>query len=172
MPSTDPGRAPGGDLPDWLDGEPVSLPMLGGQECEVYADGYDDDDRPEDYDRAVANLLACDFSVLQAAQEHVYRYYQDMREAWGPDEDIPDIATPAEVWRHVQFGSEIELGRRAKDGLVYASLDCNCDWEPEHGLQIVLRNGQEVTKVGPYDGHYAQADAFADDDLEGVVYRP
>ncbi|SAI69501.1 Uncharacterised protein [Bordetella ansorpii] len=159
------------DLPDWQEGELLKLPMLDGQEFGVFADDYDDDDRPDDYDAALKNLLACDVSVLQAAQDHIYRYYQDMRESWD-DEDMPEIASPADVWRHIEFGGEIELGRRAKDGLVYASLTCNCDWEPEHGLQIVLRNGQEVTKIGPYDGHYSQSDAFADDDLEGVVYRP
>jgi len=146
--------------------------MLGGQALGAYADDYGDDDHPEDYDRAIANLLACTPAVLHAAQDPIYRYYQDMREAWGPDEDIPDIASAADVWKHVQFGGEIELGRRAKDGLVYASLECNCDWEPEHGLQIVLRNGEVVSKIGPYDGHYTQSDAFADDDLEGVIYRP
>jgi len=25
--------------------------------------------------------------------------------------------------------------------------------EDEHGLQVVLRDGARVTKVGPYDGH-------------------
>jgi hypothetical protein len=40
-----------------------------------------------------------------------------------------------------------------RDQRVYVSVECECDWEPEHGLQIVFRDGATVTKVGPYDGH-------------------
>jgi len=36
---------------------------------------------------------------------------------------------------------------------VYFSIEGNCDWEEEHGLQLVFRDGTEVTKVGQYDGH-------------------
>jgi hypothetical protein len=41
----------------------------------------------------------------------------------------------------------------------------------EHGLQIVLRNGLEVNKLGMYDGHLTNSDAFADPALEDTIYR-
>lgn len=44
-------------------------------------------------------------------------------------------------------------------------------WEPEHGLQIVLRADRAATKVDPYDGHLTNAAAFNRDDLEGIVYH-
>lgn len=79
---------------------------------------------------------------------------------------------PAGVWKHVHFGSEAMVERRdAAVRTVYVSLECNCDWEVEHGLQIVLRHGNRVCKVEPYDGHLTNADAFNDPALEGVVYR-
>jgi hypothetical protein len=52
----------------------------------------------------------------------------------------------------------------------HGPLECECDWEPEHGLQIVFRDGREVTKVGPYDGHLTNSAAYANDDLDGIVY--
>lgn len=61
--------------------------------------------------------------------------------------------------------------RRSKDHLVYLSIDCGCDWEVEHGLQLVLRDGREITKVGPCNGHLTNADAYADPKLEHVIYR-
>jgi hypothetical protein len=48
----------------------------------------------------------------------------------------------------------------------------NCDWEVEHGMQLVLRDGRTVSKVSPYDGHLTNADAFADPKLVGVIYVP
>ena len=49
-------------------------------------------------------------------------------------------------------------------------IECGCDWEPEHGLELVLEDGARVTKVGPYDGHLTNAAAYADPTLESVVY--
>jgi len=64
------------------------------------------------------------------------------------------------------------VSRRAYgDKGIYVSLECNCNWEPEHGLQLVFKNGSTIKKVGPYDGHLANSDAYADDRLENVVYH-
>lgn len=57
------------------------------------------------------------------------------------------------------------------DKRIYISLECGCDWEREHGLQIVFKEGQYVNKLGPYDGHLTNSDAFADDALEDIVYK-
>lgn len=44
--------------------------------------------------------------------------------------------------------------------------------EPEHGLQIVFKDGQRVNKVGPFNGPFTNSHAYADPSLEGVIYRP
>ncbi|WP_407939254.1 DUF6985 domain-containing protein [Microbulbifer thermotolerans] len=44
------------------------------------------------------------------------------------------------------------LRRPYGDKLVYISLECSCDWEREHGLQIVFKQGLYVNKIGPLDG--------------------
>jgi Domain of unknown function (DUF6985) len=76
------------------------------------------------------------------------------------------------IWEHVQVGDEPMVTRSAYgDQRVYISFECSRDWEPEHGLQIVFKEGRIVNKVGPYDGHLTNAAAFADDKLENVVYR-
>lgn len=81
------------------------------------------------------------------------------------------IKKAAEVWKHVHFGGEPVVSRRSYgDEGIYISLECNCDWEVEHGLQIVFKNGLVVNKVGPYDGHLTNSDAYDDERLENVVY--
>jgi hypothetical protein len=79
-----------------------------------------------------------------------------------------DIADPRDVWNHVQFGDALTVGRRDDDGFVYISLESDCDWKPEHGLQMVFVNGRRVNKVGPYDGHFTNADAYGDANSLGV----
>ena len=83
-----------------------------------------------------------------------------------------EIKAPADVWDHIRFGGEPLVSRRSKgDGGIYVSLECECDWEEEHGLQIVFENGRRVNKVGPYDGHLTNSDARADDSLGGTIYK-
>lgn len=76
-------------------------------------------------------------------------------------------------WRldHLARYGNISRRRTYRDKGIYISLECNCDWEEEHGLQIVFKNGLNVNKIGPYDGHLTNSDADADDSLEAVVYR-
>jgi hypothetical protein len=152
---------------------PVSLAVLGGAECCIALEGYDEDANKGDFHAAISNLLSASPSVLREAEGHVYQYYQDMRRLSSESDDEPvSIASPADVWHHVDFGSEPVVSRRPYgDRRVYVSLECSCDWEAEHGLQIVFREGKRVCKVGPFDGHLTNADAYADDALEDVVYR-
>jgi hypothetical protein len=61
---------------------------------------------------------------------------------------------------------------RRRGRQAHVSVECECDWEPEHGLQIVVRDGAAVTKVGPFDGHLTNAAAYANDALHDVIYHP
>ncbi len=158
---------------DWLCSEPIPIRMLGNTSYEVVIDGYEGDPHPEDFHAAIAAFLANGPEVLEAAQGHIFQYYRDVSSRQTPtDEDFVVIESPADVWRHIQFGIEPMVERRDPDERdVYISISCNCDWEREHGLQIVLRNGAAVCKIGPYDGHVTNADAFDDDSLKDVIYR-
>ncbi|MGX6603471.1 DUF6985 domain-containing protein [Micromonosporaceae bacterium Da 78-11] len=153
---------------DWHSSDPVRVPVLGGAEYEFLVVGYADDDAKEDFHRAIATFLALDESALHAATDAVHAYYRDVAEmcAVGGYPCV-DIARPEDVWQHVRPGPEPMVER---DGRVYVSVEAECDWEPEHGLQIVFRDGAVVTKVGPYDSHVTNASAFGRDDLGDVVY--
>jgi hypothetical protein len=76
------------------------------------------------------------------------------------------------MFDHIRFGNEPTVARDPySDRHVYVSLECECDWEPEHGLQIVFRDGRTVTKVGPCNGHLTNSAAYGDNRLDGVVYH-
>lgn len=156
----------------WYISDEIAIKALGGQLCHVCLEGYDDDSDQEAFHRAIANLLAADEDVLRSASTYVFQYYEDMRR-YIPAGDLAklSIATPTDVWNYIQFGGEVIVNRRSDgDRGIYVSIECNCDWEREHGLQIVLRDGRQVTKVGPFDGHVTNADAYARSDYEDVVY--
>lgn len=43
---------------------------------------------------------------------------------------------------------------------------CECDWEEEHGLQLVFRQGKKLTRISDQDGHLTEADAYDKPDEE------
>lgn len=157
----------------WYYSEPIPVPVLGGKPCRIVIEGYDEDSRKEEYHAAIANFLSVDASVLKEAEGHVFSYYKNCNDNWEPgDEEFLMIQSAREVWQHVYFGDEPMVTRRGYgDFGIYVSLECECDWEREHGLQIVFKNGLKVNKLGPYDGHLTTSDTDADDSLENVVYR-
>jgi hypothetical protein len=82
------------------------------------------------------------------------------------------IAGPKEVWQHIRPGGQLTVERdRFGDRQVCVSVERECAWEPEHGLQVVFRGGHEVTKVGPVDGHLTNAAAYARNDVDDLVYQ-
>jgi len=158
---------------DWLRSKPTTVDVLGGDKFEFIFEEYEEDEGKEEFHEAVGNFLSIGESVLKKAQDHIHQYYKDIFIQLVPGDDwYVEIASPEEVWKHIEFGSTPMVSRRPYgDELVYISLECSCDWEREHGLQIVFKQGLYVNKVGPFDGHLTNSDAYADDKLENVVYR-
>lgn len=156
----------------WYESPALAVPVLGGAKCSFVVDGYAGDPAPSDFHDAIAAFLALDAAVLATAALPIFEYYLDVRSEFRDQDGFPLITVPDEVWQHIRYG-QVTVGRGSgRDGdSVFVSVEAECAWEPEHGLQIVFRGGQAVTKVGPFDGHYSHASAFDSDDLVGVVYR-
>lgn len=162
----------------WYVSDPHSVRFLNGQHCQFVIEDYDntDETRLAEIRGAVQNALHAGAEILNDAERYVVQYCGEILARFR-GEQRPDvrIENDRDIWSYVQVGRKIHVTRRAdgdsEDG-VYLSLECNCAWEIEHGMQLVLRDGRAVTKVGPYDGHLTNADAYADPSLVGVVYVP
>ena len=61
-----------------------------------------------------------------------------------------ELKTDNEIWNFV-YPSNIILEQNEK-GEVFVLIECNCKWEEEHGLQLVFKNGKELTRVSYCDG--------------------
>ncbi|GIE28039.1 hypothetical protein Ait01nite_010840 [Actinoplanes italicus] len=132
--------------------EPVPVPIFGRSCVFTVADPDGYATEPEAVHRAVAAFLDLDGSALAAAAPDAYEYYRDVTdffEAEGyPYTRVPDVSR---IWEHVTFGPDVRIER--EDGRVYLSVECECSWEVEHGLQLVFRDGRAISRIGPYDGH-------------------
>jgi hypothetical protein len=139
--------------------------------CRIVLDGYDDDPDKDEIHAAIHTFLSLDDSALRAAAPAIFEYYSYITEAVIADDDMDwyvEVTGPDDVWNHLTVGPEAIVQRHHR---VYVSVECECDWEPEHGLQIVFRDGRTVTKVGPYNGHLTNNSAYGRGDLDDVVYH-
>ncbi|HEY2671189.1 MAG TPA: hypothetical protein VGJ07_12560 [Rugosimonospora sp.] len=156
----------------WYRSAMLPVRALGGAVCQIVVDGFDADPAKDELQAVIGTFLALDESALRAAAPSIFQYYQDTVADLDADEHgYGEIPGPDDVWNHVHIGGQAIIKRNPYgDRRVYVSVECECDWEPEHGLQVVFREGRAVSKVGPYDGHLTNAAAYARDDLSDVVY--
>lgn len=80
------------------------------------------------------------------------QYYNDFKEASGDSEsNMPDEINGREILEWI-YPQRIIIDDNAKDSDdIDFIVDCNCAWEPEHGLEIIVACNQ-VVHVGAYDG--------------------
>lgn len=55
---------------------------------------------------------------------------------------------------------------------MYVQLTGSCDWEKEHGLQVVLRQGRTLSRVSSQDGHLTTAEAYALPEERNTITYP
>ena len=158
------------ELGEWQSSE-INVPLLNGIKCIFILEDFEPDNDLDIFEASINQFLSLTPSDFDKVVRFLYQYYQDILKRVGSEEiNCEHIESASEVKKHIGFSNEINVTKRRKDGLVYLSIEGGCDWEEEHGLQIVFR-GAELVKVGPYSGHLTNSDAYADESLEGVIYK-
>lgn len=144
-------------IEEWLVSAPIDVPLLGVRLAFVI-EGLESDANPSDFAGAVTNFLALTREDREAATPHVFRNYRRFVEAVGDQVEV-HIDSAEDVWRHVH-PAEIYVSRRhRRDRKVYVQVAAECDWEIEHGLQLVYREGRQLSRVSEQDGHLTHTDA-------------
>ena len=153
--------SPDEHIPEWLVSKKVDVPYFPGPKLRFVFDGLGGDDAPEEFASAVRRFLALTVHERDHAAQYVFTNYRETCEAIGADEVGVNIDGPADVWNHVRPDEIFVKRRHSGDRKVYVQITAECAWEPEHGLQIVYREGSELKRVSEQDGHLTYVDAFA-----------
>ncbi len=160
------------EFDDWWESEPVDIPFFDGKQIVItYMDlvPEDDPDFMGEADQALSSFLQKGNADRLALSELAYQNCMDFLQAVGYDEDdkpLWDIKDKEEIWKFI-YPEQIYLTRRhRRDKDIYISLICECEWEQEHGLQLVFRQGKKLTRISAQDGHITEADAYDDPDEE------
>ena len=147
-------------LPKWLCSEPIEIPFLEGMQMPIILTDLKDSDQDEIIEAVNAFLKLSSSDRAQAA-EHVFNNYKDMKDYVDESDLGCEINSAREVWPHVH-PKQIYISRRRYRGKeIYVQIAAECDWEQEHGLQIVYRKGGVLSRVSAQDGHLSYVDAYA-----------
>ncbi|SFJ40764.1 DUF6985 domain-containing protein [Jannaschia pohangensis] len=152
---------------DWAE-TPLTPPILGTEVMLLEFEPLTDAGRS-----ALARFMALPPEALAQTFRHIYAYYRDFHAAVGGEDWLDAImgvpSGPEAIWQHVRPGT-LGVGQQVENGPWYVSLEASCDWEEEHGLNIVWQDGTEVVKVGSYDGHMTNEHSYGDATMANVVY--
>jgi hypothetical protein len=146
-------------IPEWLVSEPLPISFFDGHMLPVTIEGLKESDQKgiEDVLSAFLRLGRIDRLAISG---YVFANYQKTAELVSEDDLGCHIESEQAVWEHVQPGAIYISRRGRRDCAIYLMVGANCDWEPEHGLQIVYRRGSELVRVSQQDGHLTHTDAY------------
>lgn len=162
---------PDSHIPEWLVSSPIAIPFFDGTALAFTLDGFESQDENAIRD-AVRSFLALTSSDRLAASDYVFQFYQWYASMLSEEDLGCSPQRPEDIWQHVH-PSAITLARRGRrDTHVYVRIEAECDWDPEHGLQIVYRCGQSISRVSSQDGHLTHSDAYdVPDEQDVIVYK-
>lgn len=89
---------------------------------------------------ALSALLSLSPQVLEESAPAVVQNYEVYREAIG-DEEMPPLQNPVDVWQSVQ-ATKFVIPAHDNYSTPTFLLIAECDWDPEHGLEVRFRNGR------------------------------
>lgn len=160
------------EFDDWWESGFIQIPILDNKELKItFMDFVPEDDEEfiVEADKALEKFLSKKQEEKWELSELVHKNCMEFLEAVGYDEMdklLWDIKNKNEIWKYV-YPHEIYVTRRhRRDEDIYINVTCECEWEQEHGLQLVFRKGKQLTRISSQDGHITEADAYDRPDKE------
>lgn len=153
---------------DWWDSQETAVPYFDNLKLKFTIMDVDKNEIDDHFNLAIESFLKLTSQDRLNVSPYIFDEYNEFVDLVGEDSFDFTIENEVDVWEHIQ-PQFISISRREKDGLVYVVIHANCDWEEEHGLQIVYRNGNQLSRVSPKDGHLTYADAHDLDDAEDKI---
>lgn len=151
---------------DWWLKADFSIPFFDGQSLPITFMDFNPDADPDfikEADQALQFFLSKGRDERMEISEFVYQNLDLIRQEvdypyWSSE--LRKLSEPAKVWHFVR-PMGISLARRPYgEQDMYVDISCSCEWEEEHGLQLVYRQGRKLTRVSQIDGHLTDADAY------------
>ena len=160
------------EFDDWWKSKEIEIPFLDNKKLSVRFTEFEPEEDAafiDEADAALACFLKLTTEDRNAVSEMAYQNCMDFLEKFEEDEDddpLREMKDKNDIWDYID-PQKISVSRRHKnDKDIYVQILCECDWEQEHGLQFVFRQGKKLTRISEQDGHLTEADAWDKPDNE------
>ncbi len=157
---------------DWWESVEIKVPLFDDTKLKVSFIDFEpenDSEFIEEADHALAVFLKLSVRDRNSISELAYKNCMDfleMVEFDEADDPLRQIQDHNDIWKFI-YPKDIYVSRRHRnDKDIYVVVSCECEWEREHGLQFVFRQGKKLTRISDIDGHLTDADAYDKQDEE------
>jgi hypothetical protein len=135
---------------DFYESQPIEIQYFNNIKVKIGFTDAEDENYLKSADRILNDFLQLDLNNKISDSQKVYDYYLEILK-YGYTKPLK-IDTAQDIWN---FVSPIEIIIHWDESVdYYLCVDCNCEWEQEHGLQLVFKNGITLTRASGNDGHY------------------
>ena len=135
---------------DFFESDPYAIPYLDNKKLKIGFVEAKHAPYLAEADKVLENFLNLNVEERIKDSQLVFNYYDETLK-FGYTEQL-DIKTVDEIWNFV-YPSEIIINWDEK-GDFYLCVSCGCEWEEEHGLQLVFKDGLTLTRAHGHDGYY------------------
>ena len=130
---------------DWWKSKPFEIPYFDNLPLSIIFMDFEPEHDTTfliEADQALTNFFKLNSTHRNSISGLAHKNCMDFLEAVGfdeADESLREIQDKNDIWKFIH-PSEIYVSRRPyKDHDIYVQVACECDWEQEHGLQLVFR---------------------------------
>jgi hypothetical protein len=147
---------------DWWESTPMEISFFEGKKMTVtYMDFVPDSDPTfiEEADQAIKTFLSKNekdrFGISTLAYKNCMDFL-NMVEYDEADQPLWDIKDEHDIWKFI-YPHDIYVTRgHGEDDGIYINVACECEWEQEHGFQMVFKRGDLLVKLSAQDGYIAE----------------
>ncbi|WP_187388189.1 DUF6985 domain-containing protein [Seonamhaeicola marinus] len=150
---------------DWWESEPIQIPFFSGEKMKITFMNCEpeiDTEFIKEADEALKTFLKKTEDDRFLASGLVYKNCMEFLNAVQFDEadqSLRDINDKKEIWNFVEPRSLLVTRSHDLHEIIYINLACECEWEQEHGLQILFKKGDKLVRVSEQDGHISEPDS-------------
>lgn len=131
---------------DWLCSGPVRVELFEGKllPFNIETEEVDLDSSREAIESAVANFLALNIDRREGIAELVYKNCEVYIEEFDPPPS--EVKDPSDLWKYI-YPQDVTV-KQGEDKDFYIVVSSDCGWDPEHGLEMVFKHGDQIVSVG------------------------
>lgn len=140
----------------WEAVELLAVPFFNGQQVAVTFEcgAVPNADTIQVADAALLNFLALGEAERLASADAVLANYEGALANDGPP---LQLIAPVDIWKYVEPRHLHVISDEEATPDIYLLVEA--EWEPEHGIQLVFRQGRMLTRASQYDGHLTESQA-------------